>query len=75
MKLLGVAMQLTFGAGVYTGIYVSQNYEVPRVDDPPKMVERLNAKIRELVDGTKKKTPIEQIAHDIKKEAKKVLDD
>ncbi|XP_034482704.1 uncharacterized protein LOC117788144 isoform X2 [Drosophila innubila] len=45
---------LTFGAGVYTGIYVSQNYEVPRVDDPKKLVERANEKFRELVDGKKK---------------------
>ncbi|KAH8370460.1 hypothetical protein KR093_003590 [Drosophila rubida] len=45
---------LTFGAGVYTGIYVSQNYEVPRVDNPQKLVERMNEKFRELVDGKKK---------------------
>ncbi|KAH8416924.1 hypothetical protein KR222_004412 [Zaprionus bogoriensis] len=52
-KVLFFSM-LTFGAGVYTGIYVSQNYEVPRVDNPQKLVERLNEKIRELVDGKKK---------------------
>ncbi|KAH8258737.1 hypothetical protein KR038_005164 [Drosophila bunnanda] len=46
---------LTFGAGVYTGIYVSQNYEVPRVDDPQKLMERLNEKMKELMDQTKKK--------------------
>ncbi|XP_068143069.1 uncharacterized protein [Drosophila tropicalis] len=46
---------LTFGAGIYTGIYISQNYEVPRVDDPQKLVERLNQKLRELVDDNKKK--------------------
>ncbi|KAH8306909.1 hypothetical protein KR044_000953 [Drosophila immigrans] len=45
---------LTFGAGVYTGIYVSQNYEVPRVDNPQKLVERMNEKFRELIDGKKK---------------------
>ncbi|XP_032597149.1 uncharacterized protein LOC6556873 isoform X1 [Drosophila grimshawi] len=65
---------LTFGAGVYTGLYVSQNYEVPRVDDPKKLMERLNEKISELIDG-KKKTPVDQIVHDIKKEAKKIMDD
>ncbi|XP_034107262.1 uncharacterized protein LOC133845080 isoform X2 [Drosophila sulfurigaster albostrigata] len=65
---------LTFGAGVYTGIYVSQNYEVPRVDNPQKVVERMNEKFRELVDG-KKNTPVDQIVKDIKKEAKKILDD
>ncbi|XP_023161075.1 uncharacterized protein LOC111592861 isoform X2 [Drosophila hydei] len=64
---------LTFGAGVYTGVYVSQNYEVPPVDDPSKLAEKLNKKFRELIEG--KKSPVEQIAHDIKKEAKKILDD
>ncbi|XP_015042802.1 uncharacterized protein LOC108153010 isoform X2 [Drosophila miranda] len=46
---------LTFGAGIYTGIYISQNYEVPRVDDPQKLVQRMNEKIRELIDDNKKK--------------------
>ncbi|XP_030385234.1 uncharacterized protein LOC115632285 isoform X2 [Scaptodrosophila lebanonensis] len=66
---------LTFGAGIYTGIYISQNYEVPRVDDPPKLIEKLNEKIRELADDHKKKNAAEQIVHDLKKEAKKILDD
>ncbi|KAH8273020.1 hypothetical protein KR026_009934 [Drosophila bipectinata] len=47
--------QITFGAGVYTGIYVSQNYEVPRVDDPQKLVQRLNEKVKELMEDSKKK--------------------
>lgn len=42
--------QLTFGAGVYTGIYVSQNYEVPRVDEPGKLLE----KAKEFADQYKK---------------------
>eukprot|EP00099_Drosophila_melanogaster_P029489 NP_788569.1 uncharacterized protein Dmel_CG33170, isoform A [Drosophila melanogaster] len=46
---------LTFGAGVYTGIYVSQNYEVPRVDDPQKLMQRFNEKLKELMDQTKNK--------------------
>uniref|UniRef100_A0A182NYZ8 Uncharacterized protein n=1 Tax=Anopheles dirus TaxID=7168 RepID=A0A182NYZ8_9DIPT len=41
---------LTFGAGVYTGIYVSQNYEVPRVDEPGKLWE----KAKEFADQHKK---------------------
>uniref|UniRef100_A0A158N7M5 Uncharacterized protein n=5 Tax=Anopheles TaxID=7164 RepID=A0A158N7M5_ANODA len=41
---------LTFGAGVYTGIYVSQNYEVPRVDEPGKLLE----KAKEFADQYKK---------------------
>ncbi|KAH8270200.1 hypothetical protein KR018_005508 [Drosophila ironensis] len=46
---------LTFGAGVYTGIYVSQNYEVPRVDDPQKIIQQLNEKVKELINENKKK--------------------
>eukprot|EP00099_Drosophila_melanogaster_P002640 NP_001138000.1 uncharacterized protein Dmel_CG33170, isoform B [Drosophila melanogaster] len=66
---------LTFGAGVYTGIYVSQNYEVPRVDDPQKLMQRFNEKLKELMDQTKNKSPGEKLVDDIKKEAKKILDD
>ena len=32
--------QLTFATGVYTGIYISQNYEIPRVDEPARLWER-----------------------------------
>jgi len=31
----------TFAIGVYVGIYISQNYEIPRVDDPAALVEKL----------------------------------
>ncbi|XP_037718647.1 uncharacterized protein LOC119552849 isoform X1 [Drosophila subpulchrella] len=73
-RVLGFST-LTFGAGVYTGIYVSQNYEVPRVDDPQKLIQRLNEKVKELVDQSKNKSPGEKLVDDIKKEAKKILDD
>ncbi|XP_037879765.1 uncharacterized protein LOC119631535 isoform X3 [Glossina fuscipes] len=38
---------LTFGVGLYTGIYVSQNYEIPRVDEPSRIVEKLKDLIEE----------------------------
>ncbi|KAM7359052.1 uncharacterized protein ACRADG_003796 isoform 4-T4 [Cochliomyia hominivorax] len=41
---------LTFSAGIYTGIYISQNYEVPRVDEPSKIID----KIKELADEHRK---------------------
>ncbi|XP_014095225.1 uncharacterized protein [Bactrocera oleae] len=41
---------ITFGAGIYTGIYISQNYEVPRVDEPGKLVD----KIKEFADEHRK---------------------
>jgi len=41
---------ITFSLGIYTGIYLSQNYELPRVDDPSKIIE----KIKEYADEHKK---------------------
>ncbi|XP_046808317.1 uncharacterized protein LOC111685038 isoform X2 [Lucilia cuprina] len=41
---------ITFSAGIYTGIYISQNYEVPRVDEPGKIID----KIKELADEHRK---------------------
>lgn len=29
------------GTGVYTGMYLAQNFDVPKVDDPEKMVEKI----------------------------------
>ena len=31
---------ITFSVGVYTGLYASQNYEVPKVDSPKQLYER-----------------------------------
>ncbi|XP_055591906.1 uncharacterized protein LOC129743772 [Uranotaenia lowii] len=45
---------LTFGAGVYTGVYLSQNFEVPRVDEPSKLWERTNDAIKDFMDQHKK---------------------
>ncbi|MPC25171.1 hypothetical protein E2C01_018274 [Portunus trituberculatus] len=37
-----ISFQVTFGVGVYAGIYITQNYEVPRVDEPSKLWEKLS---------------------------------
>lgn len=42
---------LTFGAGMYAGIYVTQNYEVPRVDEPSRLWE----KVKDWAESHKKK--------------------
>ncbi|CAL7934991.1 unnamed protein product [Xylocopa violacea] len=42
---------LTFSIGVYAGMYISQNYEVPRVDEPSKIIKH----IKELADEYRKK--------------------
>ncbi len=34
---------ITFSLGVYTGIYASQNYEVPKMESPKELYERLAA--------------------------------
>jgi len=39
--LVGTAF--TFAAGLYTGLYISQNYDVPRVDEPTRLVDNLRA--------------------------------
>lgn len=42
--------QLTLGVGVYAGMYIAQNYDVPKVDEPEKIVE----KVQRLFDTAKK---------------------
>lgn len=35
-----VGALISFGVGVYSGIYLSQNYEIPRINEPSKLWER-----------------------------------
>jgi len=35
------AIMVSFAAGVYTGMYVTQNYEVARVDEPRVIFNRV----------------------------------
>lgn len=32
---------ISLSIGVYAGIYIAQNYEVPRVDEPAKLYQRV----------------------------------
>lgn len=32
---------LTFSIGLYAGIYLAQNYDVPKVDEPEKLLQRI----------------------------------
>ena len=32
---------MTFSIGIYTGLYTSQNYEVPKVESPKQLYERV----------------------------------
>ena len=36
---------ITFSLGAYAGMYTSQNYEVPKVESPKQLYERLAAYI------------------------------
>ena len=36
-----VTLQLTLGVGVYAGMFIAQNYDVPKVDDPEKVLEKI----------------------------------
>lgn len=47
-----------FGAGVYTGVYVAQNYKIEKVEDPKVLFEKaqtyLSNKLTEIGDNGKK---------------------
>ena len=42
---------ITFSLGIYAGMYTSQNYEVPKVESPKQLYERLT----EYISNYKKK--------------------
>ncbi|XP_063697876.1 uncharacterized protein LOC134828817 [Culicoides brevitarsis] len=46
---------IIFAAGVYSGIYVAQNYDVPKVDEPTKLFEETVEKLKKFADENKKK--------------------
>lgn len=41
---------ISFLIGVYAGVYLSQNYEIPQIDDPAGMLQKL----KDLADKHKK---------------------
>ena len=45
---------LVFGIGFYSGVYTSQNYELPRVDDPTTLYEKSVKSINEFLEKYKK---------------------
>lgn len=50
---------LIFGTGVYTGVYIAQNYQIDKVEDPKVLLEKaqafIKAKLDEINDGKKGK--------------------
>lgn len=45
---------IVFGAGIYTGLYLSQNYKVPRVDEPEQLFAKASAWLEEINKQYKK---------------------
>ncbi|XP_077543262.1 uncharacterized protein LOC144155594 [Haemaphysalis longicornis] len=53
MPLCNKPQCVSFGAGVYAGIYAAQNYQVPRVDEP----QELWRKVKDFADQYRKSPP------------------
>lgn len=49
--LIMLRFLISLSIGIYAGIYIAQNYEVPRVDEPAKLYQR----VLQFLDENKKK--------------------
>lgn len=45
---------VTFGTGIYCGIYLSQNYDVPKVYEPKELLSKLQDFVGEMNDKYRK---------------------
>ncbi|KAH9520610.1 hypothetical protein DERF_004310 [Dermatophagoides farinae] len=52
---------LIFAAGVYTGIYASQNYDVPQVDKPQELLNRVKIWLNDIDRQYRKSGPSKKI--------------
>ncbi|XP_075992453.1 uncharacterized protein LOC142987522 [Anticarsia gemmatalis] len=41
---------IIFGAGVYTGVYIAQNYKIDKVEDPKILFEKAQTFIKTKID-------------------------
>jgi hypothetical protein len=46
-SLASFFQKIIFGAGFYSGVYASQNYTVPPIDDPKKLWDKLQEILKE----------------------------
>ncbi|XP_073941944.1 uncharacterized protein isoform X2 [Choristoneura fumiferana] len=42
---------IIFGSGVYAGVYIAQNYQIDKVEDPMTLFSKAQAAIKEKMDG------------------------
>ncbi|KAH9638702.1 hypothetical protein HF086_013974 [Spodoptera exigua] len=51
-----IKTSVIFGAGLYTGVYVAQNYKIDKVEDPKVLFERAQAYLKDkLAEASDKK--------------------
>lgn len=41
---------IIFGAGMYTGVYIAQNYQIEKVEDPQMLFEKARTFIKNKID-------------------------
>ena len=55
-KRMGIIKTVVvFGAGFYAGVYASQNYDLPRFDDPNTLSEKVLTQINTFLEQYRKK--------------------
>ncbi|XP_039764931.1 uncharacterized protein LOC120637255 [Pararge aegeria] len=46
---------IIFGTGIYTGVYIAQNYQIDKVEDPKALFEKAQCYVREKLEEFSKK--------------------
>lgn len=55
MGLFGVVKtSIIFGSGVYAGVYIAQNYEIDKVEDPKALFTKVSTYLKDKTDQAKK---------------------
>lgn len=45
---------IIFGSGVYAGVYIAQNYEIDKVEDPKALFTKVSTYLKDKTDQAKK---------------------
>lgn len=55
-KKMGIIRTVVvFGAGFYAGVYASQNYDLPKFDDPSTLSEKVLSQVNDFLEEYRKK--------------------